>query len=120
MNIRDIANCSTSIINQNIPVTVHKFVTNDLNEDGTVNIEYTDIETTAQIQSVPSERLQHINGYSAGSVYKEFYFNEQMSGISAPNSNDKITVGAETYKVIELSEDWYLNNGWSKVLGIRI
>lgn len=120
MNLRDIANCSTSTINQNVSVIVHKFVSNDLNYDGTADIEYTDITAVAQIQSIPSERLQHINGYSAGSVYKDFYFNNQMSGISAPNSNDKITVGSETYKVIELSEDWYVNNGWSKVLGVRI
>lgn len=116
MNLRAIANGVTQSINPNIEVTIKKYNGKTLNADGTVKITYTDVSATAQMQPEPSYKLQHIQGFTAGGVYKAFYFNDDLKGVTAPTGNDLIIVGAETYKVIEQQEGWYATSGWSKVV----
>ena len=119
MNLRSIANASTSIINPNVPVTIKKYTgyTQDAGLNTTVT--YSEINTTAQVQPVSSEHLQHIDGYTSGTDFKAFYFNNDLHGVSAPNGNDFIVWAGNTYKVVELTEGWYSTSGWSKVIARR-
>ena len=119
MNLRDIANCSTKLINPNSDVTIKKYNGYTIGTGQKRTVSYTDISTTAQVQPVPSYKLAHIDGYSSGAVYKTFYFNEDLTGVSAPTGNDMIVWGTETYKVVEQSEGWYATSGWTRVLGQR-
>ena len=119
MNLRAIANGITQGINPNIDVTIKKYDGKTLNEDGTVNITYTEIPATAQMQPEASYRLQHLQGFTEGGVYRAFYFNEDLTGVTAPTGNDLIIVGADTYKVIEQQEGWYQTSGWTKVIAQR-
>ena len=116
MNIREIANAATSIINPNMPVTIKKYNGAAFGASGKADITYTEISAFAQIQPVDSFKLQHIDGFTQGSVYKAFYFNEQVQGVSRPDGNDLIILGAETYKVIDQPEGW---PDWTKVIGVR-
>ena len=118
MNLNAIANNSTSIINDNVSVTIKKYVSNTKADTGKATITYTDITASAQIQPVPSFKLQHIDGFSSGGVYKAFYLNGDFTGITRPNGNDLIVVGSETYKIVEQPEGWQ-TAGWSKVIGCR-
>lgn len=119
MNLRALANASTKLINPNVTVTVRKYSGRTTNANGTVNPSYTDISASAQIQPVDSFKLQHIEGYSQGGVYKAFYLNGDFTGVSRPNGNDLIIVGSETYKIIDQPEGWNLTSGWTKVIGAR-
>lgn len=119
MNLRAIANNSTRIINKNVEVVVRKYLSSEQCDNGKRRIQYKDIFATAQIQPVDSFKLQHIDGYSQGGVFKAFYLNGDFTGITAPNGNDLIMVGKETYKIIDQPEGWDLTSGWSKVIGAR-
>lgn len=119
MNLREIANTNTRIINPNSSVTIKKYGGYTIGTGQKRTVSYTDISTTAQVQPVPSYKLAHIDGYSSGAVYKTFYFNEDLKGVSAPDGNDMIIWNGETYKVVEQSEGWYATSGWSRVLGQR-
>ncbi len=116
MNLRAIANAATSVINPNRPVTVKKYSAQTFDASGKAVVSYTEITTTAQVQPVDSYKMQHIDGYTAGGVYKAFYFNEQLQGVTRPEGNDLIILGAETYKVVDQPEGW---PDWSKVIGVR-
>lgn len=119
MNLRAIANGVTQGINPNIDVIIKKYGSKYLNADGTVVITYDEIPATCQMQPEPSYRLQHLQGFTEGGVYRAFYFNEDLKGVSAPTGNDFIIVGTDTYKVIEQQEGWYQTSGWTKVIGQR-
>ncbi|MGN0016022.1 MAG: phage collar protein [Candidatus Avelusimicrobium sp.] len=116
MNLRAIANAATSVINPNKPVTVKKYSAQTFDPAGKAVVSYTEINTTAQVQPVDSYKMQHIDGYTAGGVYKAFYFNDQLHGVTRPEGNDLIILGAETYKVVDQPEGW---PDWSKVIGVR-
>ena len=107
-------------------MVIKKYVGETFNPDGSAEIAYTEIKATAQMQPYPSYKLAHLQGFTSGGVFKVFYFNEDLNGVTAPVGNDLILVGvdeegnaAETYKVIEQSEGWYATSGWSKVLAQR-
>lgn len=119
MNLRSIANSVTQSINPNIEVTIKKYNSKTLNADGTAVITYTDVPATAQMQPEPSYKLQHLQGFTQGGVYRAFYFNEDLTGVTAPTGNDLIIVGTDTYKVIEQQEGWYQTSGWTKVIAQR-
>ena len=119
MNLREMANANTRIINPNVSVVIKKYNGYTIGTGQKRTGSYTSINATAQVQPVPSYKLAHIDGYSSGAVYKTFYFNEDLTGVSAPTGNDFIEWGTETYKVIEQSEGWYATSGWTRVLGQR-
>ena len=119
MNLRALANSITSSINPNVNVVIKKYVSKVLSADGMPTITYQTINAIAQMQPEPSYRLQHLQGFTQGGVYRAFYFNEDLKGVSAPSGNDLIIVGSETFKVIEQQEGWYQTSGWTKVIAQR-
>ena len=119
MNLRAMANSITSSINPNVDVIIKKYDGKTLAADGMPVITYTTINAIAQMQPELSYRLQHLQGFTQGGVYRAFYFNEDLKGVSAPSGNDFILVGSETYKVIEQQEGWYQTSGWTKVIAQR-
>lgn len=116
MNIRAMANAATSRVNPNTPVVLMIPREAAYSDDGSVSIEYDLVPATAQMQPAPSQDLLLIDGRSAGSVYKIFYLNGNLSGLSAPKPADKIIAAGNVYKVVSQPEGWNETAGWTKVL----
>jgi hypothetical protein len=118
MNLRKIANASTKIVNKNVEVTVRKYSSHTIAKNGKIENDYEEIATIAQIQPISSFKLQHLENYVQGAVYKAFYLNGDFRGLNRKHGGDFIKVGPDVYEVIEQPEGWDLTSGWTKVIGV--
>lgn len=116
MNIRALANAATQKVNPNIPVILLFSGERTVFEDGTVSVEFTQVPAIAQMQPATSQDLLLVDGRSTGSIYKNFYINGPLSGLSGEKSYDKIIAGDKIYKVVQVPENWNPTSGWTKVL----
>lgn len=116
MNIRALANAITQKVNPNINVILMISGDRTIADDGTVSVDFESIPAIAQMQPAGSQDLMLLDGRSAGSVYKNFYINGDLSGLSAPKSYDKIIAAGKIYKIVSVPEAWNPTSGWTKVL----
>jgi len=121
MNINEMANAAVSNINPNIAITIKQYAGQTILPNGKAEITYNEYVVEAQVQPIDSFKQQLLSGFAHSGVYKEFWVNGDVRGISdKPNGNDFVVLpNGETYKVIDVPEAFYETAGWTKFVGVR-
>lgn len=123
MNLRSLANSVIQPINADRLVTLAIYKDMVTSADYKQTAEYDYIDVKAQIQPISSYKLQHMHYFVQGSVYKKFYVQTNLSGLSTAENKgqDKIIDGTNTYNIVEQLEYWN-DSGipWSCAIGVLV
>ena len=96
-----------------------KFLGNISNDVGILIPSYEDpIQINGSFQVVSSS-LYSQRGLDINKHYRILYTNTEITEIDNNTSSDRILYGDDTYQVLD-KEDWYVYNGWSGVLCVRL
>lgn len=109
MDLRSMANSSTSIINSNVLVTVYQSIGYSI-ESGAKQIPtYSNgITGYAQIQAMDSEELKQLDGLNIQGVVRQIYLRGLLAGVIRPNQvgGDLIRIKNQNWLVIKVMETW--------------
>ena len=114
MDIRGLANRAVQTVNGDVTVTVYRSTGYTIGA-GAKQVPTYDAGTTgpAQVQSMSSSDLKQLEGISQQGDYRAIYLRGVLHGIVRPDGKggDKITIGGETWLVVQVLESWPT---WSK------
>ena len=96
-----------------------KFIGNTTNDVGMLVPTYEDPVQISGSFQVVSSSLYSQRGLDINKHYRILYTNTEITEIDNNTSSDRILYGDDTYQVLD-KEDWYVYNGWSGVLCVRL
>lgn len=123
MNLRATANSVIQPINADKLVVVAIYTGMVTSDDYKQVAEYDNFSVKAQIQPIDSYKLQHLNNFVQGAVYRKFYVQMDIKGLSTAEQKgqDKIIDGEKVYNIVEQWESWSdSGKPWSSTIGILV
>lgn len=121
MNLRAIANRSTSGVNPNVSATVQVSTGYTTASNGKQAPSYAaPAPAVVQRQALTKKEVEHLDSLNLSNATVAFYANLQLSGVdrTTGSGGDLITTGGETFLVIAVLEGW-TTAGWCKVAAAR-
>lgn len=127
MNLHQLVRNAIATINPETKVAIKRFSGYTVNEYGEIVNSYEDynpdiaqaitIQTTAQIQPVFDEKLEHINNYNSSNIYAKMFINGEEHGLSeALNTNgDLVIIDNKIWKIVSVVGLWK-KSGWNEVI----
>lgn len=127
MNLHQIVRGAISSINPETTVTIKRFSDYTVDEYGRITNSYTtyrpdvttslSVITSAQIQPVSSEKLEHLYNYNSSNTYARMFVNGEEHGLSEALSTngDIVIIDNKIWKIVEVSGLWN-KSGWNEVI----
>jgi len=109
MDLRGMANSSTSVVNSNILVTIHQSIGFTIGSGGKQIPSYSNgISGYAQIQAMDSEDLKQLDGINVQGVVRQIYLRGLLAGVIRPNQigGDIIMISNKKWLVTKVLETW--------------
>ena len=119
LNILPIAMNATACLGCNKSFDFYKFIGSEIDDMGRDIPQYEEpITLTGSIQPISNKMYEQF-GLDLNQNYMSIFSAALIQSIAENQQPDKIVYNNQTYEVVE-NKDWYLTNGWTKVLVVEI
>lgn len=117
LNLYSIANIAiTSIVDNQSIIIALPVISQDANFNMITN--YTQINTTAQIQLADNQKLEHKDYYQHNGIYKTFFLNStNLTGLNRNlgTNGDYVIWNNLYYRIVEVIDNF--QTGWVQIVG---
>lgn len=117
MDLRGIANSVSSVINQNVPVTLNRSTGYTIDPATRKQVPtYTSTTGYGQMQALDGDDLRQLDGLNIQGVLRALYLYGDAAGVIRPDSRggDTVTIAGKVWLVVRVLEHWD-NPTWVKL-----